>query len=383
VSDTVNEFTVAIGDDEIADLEDRLARTRWPDRIPGVGWDYGVDADWVRDLADYWANGFNWRTAENRLNAFDHLTTEIDGQRIHAIHQRSPSPDALPLVISHGWPGSVVEFLDIIGPLTDPKAHGGDPADAFHVVAPSLPGYAWSGPTTDRGWGPTRIARAFATLAARLGYDRYGVQGGDWGSIISQEIARTDSEHVAGCHVNMITTRPPGQPDDMEDLSPFEQTVFDRAAWYQAEDNGYFRIQQTRPQTLGTGLNDSPAGLLAWIGEKFHGWTDHDGDPFTAVDRDTILANVSVYWFTGTANSSTRIYFELMRTLEAGFGTTGDVPLGVSVFPRELFAARRRWVEAAHNLVFWAENDRGGHFAALETPDLLVDDIRACFRDLR
>ncbi|MCS5677391.1 MAG: epoxide hydrolase 1, partial [Acidimicrobiales bacterium] len=262
MSDPLHDFTVNVSDDEIADLKDRLAHTRWPDRIPGVGWDYGVDADWVQDLADYWANGFNWRTTEDRLNAFDHLTTEIDGQRIHAIHQRSPNPDALPLVISHGWPGSVVEFLDIIGPLTDPKAHGGDPADAFHVVAPSLPGYAWSGPTTDRGWGPTRIARAFATLAARLGYDRYGVQGGDWGSIISQEIARTDAEHVAGCHVNMITTRPPGQSDDMEDLSPFEQAVFDRAAWYQAEDNGYFRIQQTRPQTLGTGLNDSPAGLL-------------------------------------------------------------------------------------------------------------------------
>ena len=383
LSDTIHEFTITVGNDEITALIERLSQTRWPDQITDTGWDYGVNAEWVRDLADYWANRFDWGAAEAHLNSFDHVITEIDGQKIHAIHQRSPNPDALPLLISHGWPGSVVEFLKIIGPLTDPEAHGGDPADAFHVIAPSLPGYAWSGPTTERGWGPTRTAKAFATLASRLGYDRYGVQGGDWGSIISQEIARADPDHVVGCHVNMLTTQPPGEPDDMEDITPYEQQLLDRVAWYRAEDNGYFRIQQTRPQTLGTGLNDSPAGLLAWIGEKFYGWTDHDGDPFTAVDRDTILTNVSAYWFTETINSSTRMYFELIPTIEAGFGGTGAVPLGVSVFPKELFAARRRWVEKSHNLVFWAEHDRGGHFAALETPDVLVTDIRDCFRDLR
>tara|TARA_B100000686_G_C16729755_1_gene939936 strand:+ start:235 stop:918 length:684 start_codon:yes stop_codon:yes gene_type:complete len=227
------------------------------------------------------------------------------------------------------------------------------------------------------------MARTFIQLTERLGHKRYGVQGGDWGSIISQEMARLNSKNIVGCHVNMITTQAPGESDDMDNLTDFEQRTFDRALWYQAEDNGYFRIQQTRPQTISTGLNDSPAGLLAWIGEKFYGWTDHDGDPFTAINRDTLLTNVSVYWFTNTINSAARVYFEFMRTLEQGFGTTGNVPLGVSIFPHELFASRKSWVEKAHNLVFWSEHNRGGHFAALENPEILVEDIRTFFRNVR
>ena len=381
--ETISGFTVAVTDGEIDDLHRRLAATRWPDQIPDTGWDYGCDLEWLRDLAAYWADGFDWRSQEDRLNSLDHFTTLIDGQNIHFIHQRSPHPEALPLLISHGWPGSVVEFLDIIGPLTDPTAHGGDAADAFHVIAPSLPGYAWSGPTTDRGWGVDRTARAFAVLPDRLGYDAYGVQGGDWGSMISRQIAQVDPGHVVGCHVNMMTGGPAGADDDFDDITPLEQQHMDRGRWYMAEDNGYFRIQETRPQTLGTGLNDSPAGLLSWIGEKFHGWTDHDGDPLTAVDRDQLLTNVSVYWFTGTINSSTRMYFETMGAPVAGLGATGDVPLGVSTFPKELFIARRRWVEAAHNLTFWADHETGGHFAAMEQPAVLVDDIRTFFRNLR
>ncbi|HJM31616.1 MAG TPA: alpha/beta hydrolase, partial [Acidimicrobiales bacterium] len=268
-------------------------------------------------------------------------------------------------------------------PLTDPTAHGGDADDAFHVIIPSLPGYGWSGPTTERGWGVGRTSEAFAALAARLGYDHYGVQGGDWGSMISRHIAQVDPDHVVGCHVNMMAAGPAGNDDDFADITPLEQQVMDRLNWYLAEDNGYFRIQETRPQTLGTGLNDSPAGLLSWIGEKFHGWTDHDGDPLTAVSRDRLLTNVSVYWFTRTINSSTRMYYETSKAGMGSFGDTGDVPLGVSVFPKELMGARRRWVEPKFNLTFWADHEVGGHFAALEQPEVLLADIREFFRPLR
>ncbi|HJM37654.1 MAG TPA: epoxide hydrolase [Acidimicrobiales bacterium] len=383
MSDNFSPFVISVGDDEIADLKERLEKTRWPDHLPDTGWDYGIDANLVKELAEYWKDEFDWRSFETYLNSFNNLTTDIDGQRIHIIHERSKNPDALPLLISHGWPGSIVEFLDVIGPLTNPQDHGGDESDAFHVIVPSLPGYGLSGPTSERGWGPTRIARAFADLSRTLGYDRYGVQGGDWGSIISREICRVDPENVAGCHITMLTGGPPGKPDDMEDITDIEQKLLDRAAWYQAEDDGYFRIQQTRPQTLGTGLNDSPAGLLAWITEKFYGWTDNGGDLLSTVDRDKLLANVSLYWFTGTINSSTRIYYEMFKTLELGFGSTGDTPVGVSVFPYELMMPRRRWVEDSMNLVLWSEHKKGGHFASLETPEVFVEDVRECFRGLR
>ena len=381
--DDIRPFTIAVPDDDVDDLRRRLAATRWPDQIPGSGWDYGCDLTWLQDLATHWADGYDWRAAEAGLNAFDHIATEVDGQNLHAIHQRSPHDDALPLLLSHGWPGSVVEFLDLVGPLTDPTAHGGDADDAFHVIIPSLPGYGWSGPTTERGWGVGRTSEAFATLAARLGYDHYGVQGGDWGSMISRHIAQVDPDHVVGCHVNMMAAGPAGNDDDFADITPLEQQVMDRLNWYLAEDNGYFRIQETRPQTLGTGLNDSPAGLLSWIGEKFHGWTDHDGDPLTAVSRDRLLTNVSVYWFTRTINSSTRMYYETSKAGMGSFGDTGDVPLGVSVFPKELMGARRRWVEPKFNLTFWADHEVGGHFAALEQPEVLLADIREFFRPLR
>ena len=381
--DDIRPFTIAVPDDDIDDLRRRLTATRWPDQIPGSGWDYGCDLTWLQDLATHWADGYDWRAAEAGLNAFDHIATEVDGQNLHAIHQRSPHDDALPLLLSHGWPGSVVEFLDLVGPLTDPTAHGGDADDAFHVIIPSLPGYGWSGPTTERGWGVGRTSEAFAALAARLGYDHYGVQGGDWGSMISRHIAQVDPDHVVGCHVNMMAAGPAGNDDDFADITPLEQQVMDRLNWYLAEDNGYFRIQETRPQTLGTGLNDSPAGLLSWIGEKFHGWTDHDGDPLTAVSRDRLLTNVSVYWFTRTINSSTRMYYETSKAGMGSFGDTGDVPLGVSVFPKELMGARRRWVEPKFNLTFWADHEVGGHFAALEQPEVLLADIREFFRPLR
>ena len=383
MSDNFTPFVISVSDDEIADLKERLEKTRWTDNLPDVGWDYGIDANLIKDLAEYWKNEFDWRSFETYLNSFENLTTDIDGQRIHTIHERSNNPDALPLLISHGWPGSIVEFLDVIGPLTNPQDHGGDESDAFHVIVPSLPGYGLSGPTSERGWGPTRIARAFAELTKKLGYDRYGVQGGDWGSIISREICRVAPKNVTGCHITMLPGGPLGKSDDMEDITDIEQQLLNRGAWYQAEDNGYFRIQQTKPQTLGTGLNDSPAGLLAWITEKFYGWTDNDGDLFSTIDKDKLLANVSLYWFTGTINSSTRIYYEMFKTLEPEFGATGETPVGGSVFPYELMMPRRRWVEDSMNLVLWAEHEKGGHFASLETPEVFVEDVRECFRGLR
>lgn len=375
-------FTISVDDNAIKDLQYRLTQTRWPDQIPETKWEYGANLEWLRETALYWASDYNWRTAETELNDMDHVVTTINGQRIHAIHQKSPHPRALPLMLIHGWPGSVVEFLDIIGPLTNPTKYGGDEIDAFHVIAPSLPGYGWSGPTKDRGWDIHRTAHTFCELLLRLGYRRYGLQGGDWGSFISRLIAGHNQENVVGCHVNMIIARPPGEKGDFENITPLEQQLMDRFSWYGTEDNGYFRIQETRPQTLGTALNDSPAGLLSWMGEKFRGWTDCGGDPFSAISRDRILTNASVYWFTGTINSSMRMYFETMKaqTLE---GETGKVPLGVSIFPYEIMGARRRWVEAAHNLTFWNEHEKGGHFAALEQPDRLVHDIREFFQPLR
>ncbi|MED6327390.1 MAG: epoxide hydrolase [Actinomycetota bacterium] len=381
----IRPFTVEVLDDAITDLRRRLDDTRWTDQIDGSGWECGCDGVWLRDLVRYWANDFDWRSAEARINAFDQVVTTVDGQQIHAICQRSPEPDALPLLLSHGWPGSIVEFLKVLGPLTDPAAHGGEATDAFHVVAPSLPGFAWSGPTTERGWGPHRMGGAFAALMDRLGHDRYGVQGGDWGSIISQHVAGQAPDNVVGCHVNMIAAFPPGRDDDHDDITPAEQQHLDRAAWYHNEDRGYFLIQQTRPQSLGVGLHDSPAGRLAWIGEKFHGWTHHDGDPLDVVDRNDLLANVSAYWFTGTATSSARIYHEFGRDLAAGLlpAVNRDVPFGVSAFPLELMVGRRRWVETDRNVTFWREHDRGGHFAAMERPNKLVADVREFFRPLR
>ena len=330
MSEEIHPFTISVNEDQICDLNARLSATRWPDQIPDSGWDYGCDQVWLKDLARYWAEEFDWRATENQINSFDHFLTEIDNQSFHFIHQKSPHEGALPLVLNHGWTGSVVEFLKVIHPLTNPEVYGGDPSDAFHVVAPSLPGYGWSKPPTEKGWGVNRTASAFVTLMNRLGYDKYGVQGGDWGSMVSRHMAHLDPTKVVGCHVNMMAAGPAGNEDDFADITPQEQQHFDRSSWYAAEDNGYFRIQETRPQTLGAGLNDSPVGLLSWIGEKFYGWTDHEDDLFSVVDRDTLLANVAVYWFTETINSSTRFYFENRQPGGMTMDSLGDVPLGVS-----------------------------------------------------
>jgi microsomal epoxide hydrolase len=383
---TIEPFRIEVSDEELEDLRRRIRDARYPDQMPDSGWTYGTNLESLQSLARHWADGYDWRRHEAELNAFPQFLTEVKGdvrdQRVHFLHVRSPQPDALPLILTHGWPGSISEFTRLIGPLTDPAAHGGDPADAFHVVVPSLPGYGFSGPTTEPGWDVRRIGGAWAELMTQLGYERYGAQGGDWGSMVTRHLADLAPEHVVGAHVNMMMATPPGEPDDLADLSEREVAVMSRMQDYLTTGNGYVAIQSTRPQTLAYGLVDSPVGLLSWILEKFWAWTDNDGNPTDAVPRDELLTNVSIYWFTKTAGSSARLYYESLRS-EAVRVPATTVPLGVANFPGEIIGARRRWVERENNLVHWTEFDRGGHFAALEEPDLLVDDVRSFFRGLR
>jgi pimeloyl-ACP methyl ester carboxylesterase len=374
----VKPFRIEVPQADLDDLRDRLARTRWPDELPGVGWDLGVPMFYLKDLAAYWQDGYDWRTHEAELNAHPQFTTAVDGQRIHFLHVRSPEPGARPLVLTHGWPGSVVEMLDVIGPLTDPAAHGGDPADAFHVVVPSLPGYGFSGPTAERGWDVPRIAGAFLTVMDRLGYDRFGAQGGDWGSPVSRQLGLAAPDRVIGVHLNMLITIPSGDPDEAAALTADDYGRLARLGHYDAQLGGYMKLQSTRPQTLAYALTDSPVGQLAWIVEKFKEWTDSDTVPEDAVTRDRILTNVMLYWLTGTAGSSARLYFESGATFADR--TRLEVPTGVAVFPRDIAPPVRRLAERDNNIVHWTEMDRGGHFAALEQPGLLVDDVRAFFR---
>jgi epoxide hydrolase len=380
----IRPFRIEVPQTDLDDLRDRLARTRWPDELPGVGWSRGVPLGYLEELAEYWRTTYDWRGWEAKLNGFPQFTTTVDGQNVHFLHVRSPETDALPLVLSHGWPGSVVEFLDVIGPLTDPKAHGGDPADAFHLVIPSLPGFGFSGPTAEPGWDSFRIAGAFAELMGRLGYGRYGAQGGDFGAFISPDLGRVDPDHVAGVHVNAATVGfiPFGDVDEatLESLTDAEKIRLERLNLFLSEGNGYFQIQATRPQTLAYGLADSPVGQLAWVAEKFKEWSHPSYEPpETAIDRDKMLTNVMLYWLTGTGASSAHLYYESMHS--GNWPTPSAVPTGVAVFAEDV--AIRRFAEQGNNIIHWSEFDRGGHFAALEAPDLLVGDVRKFFRELR
>ncbi|GAA3248604.1 epoxide hydrolase family protein [Nonomuraea helvata] len=375
----IRPFHIDIPQSALEDLNDRLARTLWPDELPGVGWSYGIPVSYVQRLAEYWRSGYDWRKHEAALNEHPQFTTEIDGQNIHFLHVRSPEPDALPLVLTHGWPGSIVEFMKVIGPLTDPRAHGGDPADAFHVVAPSIPGFGFSGPTREAGWDLRRVARAWAELMSRLGYERYGAHGGDSGSVISPELGRVAPDRVVGVHVNGALGFPTFDPAEMDGLTEAEQA---RMQIYADNDrSGYAIIQATRPQTVAFGLHDSPAAQLAWIVEKFKEWTDPAHDlPEDAVDLDQMLTDVTVYWLTRTAASSARLYKE--GSAQWGMPVErSEVPHGVAVFPGD--GGVRRVAEREHNVIHWSEFDRGGHFAAMEAPDLLVEDVRAFFRKVR
>jgi microsomal epoxide hydrolase len=373
-------FRIEVPEVILEDLRLRLARTRLPNEVADVGWEQGTDLSYLRALIAFWEHEYNWRRVENELNQLEHGMTEVDGQRLHFVHARSPEPDALPLLLVHGWPGSVIEFLDVAGPLTDPRAHGGDRRDAFHVVAPSLPGYGFSGPTVERGWTPRRIAGAFAELMHALGYERYGVQGGDWGSIVVANVADLAPDRVAGLHLNFVVVpRPKGE--DAPRLTDAEERDLTRMVEWRRDGAGYQEIQGTRPQTLGYALQDSPAGLAAWIVEKFRAWSDCGGDVERSFARDRLLDNVTLYWVTGTATSSTRLYWE---TRQAGRATLPQayigVPTGIAHYPAEVTRSPRAWVERRYNVTHWVEQPRGGHFAAMEVPDLFVEDLRAFFR---
>lgn len=377
--DAVRPFRIEIPDPDIRDLNHRLAQTRWPDELQGVGWSRGVPAGYMKGLAHHWSSVFDWRAQEARLNAQPQFVTTIDGQTIHFIHVRSAEPNARPLMLIHGWPGSFVEFLDLIEPLTNPRKFGGQASDAFHVVIPSLPGHGFSVPLSSPGWGIKRIAAALNGLMERLGYDRYGVQGGDHGAIIAPEMARLRPEHVTGVHVNAWLGFPSGDPAELEGLTAAEMARLKRIQDFKNEGMGYIHIQGTRPQTLAYGLTDSPAGLLAWIVEKMKEWTD-GLLPEDSIDRDRLLLNISLYWFTGTAGSAAQLYYEQAHDPEMWAPKPkSEVPFGVAVFNGHDVAIRR-FAERSQNVVHWSELERGGHFAALEQPVALLDDLRQFFR---
>jgi pimeloyl-ACP methyl ester carboxylesterase len=373
-------FQLEVPDAELDDLRSRLRSTRWPDPEPVSDWSQGIPLAYLKELCRYWGEEYDWRAAERRLDEVGQFRTEIDGLGIHFLHRRSSHPDALPLVLTHGWPGSVVEFLKVIGPLTEPTRFGGSASDAFHVVCPSLPGFGFSDKPTTTGWDVDRIAAAWAELMSRLGYEHYGAQGGDWGSEVTTSLARADPDHVVGVHVNMVFI----SPDDIAKVgtpNADEQAALAAIAEYRRSRSGYARQQATRPQTLGYGLADSPAGQCAWIVEKFWDWSDCDGDPLNVFTRDELLDNVMLYWLPDTATSSARLYWETYGTADT---LPVEVPAGVSTFPRELFPAPRRWVaQRFRDLRHYGEPPRGGHFAAFERPELFVDEVRAFFRHVR
>lgn len=378
-------FEVRIPDAVLDDLRERLSRTRFPDQLEGAEWDYGTELGYLKELCDFWRDGFDWRAQEHELNRFDQFKTSIDGLGVHFIHACSKAPHALPIVITHGWPGSIFEFTKIINPLRDPLTHGGRAEDAFHVVCPSIPGYAFSDPPRGPGFDVKSMAGTIAKLMEKLGYTRYGAQGGDWGAIITSWLALLEPERVCGIHLNMVAAGPPeGAENPAEGLSPKELQGLADIGRFMEQEAGYQQIQATKPQTLGYGLNDSPAGLAAWIVEKFRTWSDCDGDVERRFSKDELLTNIMIYWVTQSITSSTRLYCETMRAKRFGpVRKRVTVPTGAAIFPHEIIRPPRKWAEESYNITRWTEMSSGGHFAALEEPALLVEDIRAFYRDLR
>jgi pimeloyl-ACP methyl ester carboxylesterase len=380
----IEPFRIAVDDAVLVDLDERLARTRFPDEIPGSGWGYGTELASLRRLVDYWRNDFDWRREEARLNRFPQYRARVGGLSIHFIHQRGKGPRPFPLVLTHGWPDSINGFARIIGPLTDPASHGGDPADAFDVICPSMPGYGFSEHPREPGMDSERIAALWAELMVGLGYERFGAQGGDWGAMVSTYLGYRHARHVAGIHLNMVVAVPPDPSDPIAGLTQDEVVRLMRARDFLRDETGYYRIQGTKPQTLAYALNDSPAGLAAWIVEKFRAWSDCGGDVETRFSKDDLLTNIMLYWVPETANSSSRLYCETMRA--GKFPPTDfrvEAPTGCAIFPQEIIRPPRAWVERLYNVTRWTEMPRGGHFAAMEEPALLVDDIRTFFRTVR
>jgi pimeloyl-ACP methyl ester carboxylesterase len=380
VSDLVTPFRIAVPDSALEDLRERLLRTRWPDRETVDDWSQGMPLEFLQRLSRYWLDTYDWRAREAYFNTFPQFRTEIDGLGFHFIHAPSPDPDAVPLVLTHGWPGSVLEFLKVIELLRDPASHGGDVADAFHVVCPSLPGYGFSDKPREPGWGIERIADAWSTVMCRLGYHRYGAQGGDWGGVIARVLARRHRAQLIGMHLNMVVSFP--DPDTAADSSDEERDALAAMEHLNAHETGYYIQQATRPQTLGYGLADSPVAQCAWIVEKFWAWADCDGDPLNVFTRDEMLDNVMLYWLSETATSSARLYWESVASaMQLG---PIDVPTGCSIFPKEIMRPSRRWAQRdLLDIRWWDYPARGGHFAAFEQPGIFVDQVRSFFRLVR
>ncbi|CAM9924609.1 unnamed protein product [Phaeothamnion confervicola] len=380
MSDAITPFTLAIPQAALDDLARRLDATRWPERELVNDWKQGAPLAKVQALCHYWRNKYDWRRIETRLNGLGQFKTQIDGLDIHFLHVRSKHANAMPLLLTHGWPGSVIEFMKVIGPLTDPTAHGGKAEDAFHVIAPSLPGYGFSAKPAVTGWGIAHIADAWGKLVTRLGYTKWVAQGGDWGAAVTTAIGVAKPAGCAAIHVNLLFVFP--GTDEMGDLTAAEKSAVEAMSYYQEWDSGYSKQQSTRPQTLGYGLADSPAGQAAWIYEKMWAWTDNNGAPEDVLSLDEMLDNIMLYWLPNNGASSARLYWESFR---GALGTIKvDLPMGVSMYPKEIFRASRRWAEKhVKNLVHWNELDKGGHFAAWEQPELFVKEIRDCFRQFR
>ena len=383
MSDAITPFTIDIPQSELDDLKLRISATRWPDTEPCEGWEQGIPLAYTRELADYWASSYDWRRCESMLNRWPQFQTRIDDIDVHFIHCTSPHEQAMPLIITHGWPGSIVEFHKIIDALTDPTTHGGSAEDAFHVVAPSLPGYGFSGKPTTTGTSAEKIGRMWGQLMARLGYSRYVAQGGDWGALVTQSMGLSETTHCAGIHINMPIVAP--DPDTMDNLTPQEQGALEAMEFYNQWDSGYSKQQSTRPQTLGYGLADSPVGQMAWIVEKFYAWTDNERDgirhPEHALSKDELLDNVMIYWLNNAGASSARLYWESFNSPNL---EQIHMPVGCSIFPREIFRSSRRWAEKRFtNLIHWNELDVGGHFAAFEQPAIFLEEVRTAFRSLR
>ena len=382
-SDSIESYHVNIPQFALDDLKLRLSLVRWPDRETVNDWTQGVPLVKAQTLIEYWQTKYDWRRFENEINQLPHCRTLIDGLRIHFIHIKSKHTNALPILLTHGWPGSFVEFLDLIPLLTDPTAHGGQPEDAFHVVIPSLPGYAFSDKPTEGGWKNDRIAKAWIVLMERLGYQKWVAQGGDWGTDITTTLGAMRPQGLIGIHLNWQFVFPEKIP---EQLSPDEQRAVDGMNKFFHDGSGYFYEQSTRPQTLGYALSDSPVALAMWIYEKFYAWTDNKGEPEDALTVDRMLDNISLYWLTNTGTSSARLYWE-RRADGVGASFAGpklDLPVAGSVFPHEIYVAPKSWAEQKYsNLIYWHELDKGGHFAAFQHPQVFADELRAAFRSLR
>ncbi len=386
-NNSITPFQISISDEDLEDLQLRLSLTRLPDQLNNISWEYGTDLNYMRELIGYWQDGFDWREQERQLNQFDQFKTVVDDLNMHFIHQRSSNPDAIPLMVVHGWPGSVSEFSKIIGPLTDPLAYGGDISDSFHVIAPSLPGFGFSGIPDETGYSPERIALLLAELMEKIGYERYAIAGGDWGAIINRHLANHYPDRLIGLHSNMMLAGPPSDTEQRANVTEEENEARTSRQDYMQNEVAYQQIQGTKPQTLGYGLNDSPAGVAAWIVEKFHGWTDMpqgaDGYLDNHFTKDELLTNIAIYWFTNTITSSTRIYLENRNTPAIKPMEFINVPTGAAIFPAEIFITPRSWAEASYDLRHWTVMEEGGHFAALEQPELYLNDLREFFRLLR